>query len=327
MLRLFLFALLFVISDAWAGSKLVLSGYVSVNVKDSSNSVFIPAEGLGKIIVPEDVGQMEMPVIELTPEVISAGFVSRSEVDRQIRIWNERYPQNALEVQGTGIVRIYGYSKIIGYQRVKSLAKAEVEEVLKAEGFDAISVTSLSSKAQDIRLTQTDIRLDVRPIEIKYPFSRLCVWVDIKGEDDDLIRSVPIWLKVEAEKNVLVASRDIDIGENGNSISYSVLSKEISAITGQPLWSADQLDGMEIAKHLHEGEVISMDKIRLVPPVKQGETVTIETVAGTVYLSSRAVALQDGQVGSHIRLQSISSGEIMKGIVLSRGRVLIEGDS
>ncbi|WP_020407785.1 flagellar basal body P-ring formation chaperone FlgA [Hahella ganghwensis] len=317
--------MLFTVSDVWADFTLTLSGYVSVKVADSGN-VVLPLSRLGRISA-SDTEQQNLPMIELTSQMVSDGFVSKSDVSNLLHEWNGKNPQEAVRVHGPDIVRIYGYSEEISYLSVVSMAKSMVEKTLEIEGFAVSTVTPLSSKGQNIRISDANAIVSIRPVELRYPFNRLCVWADVVSANGSMIKSEPVWFRVKAEKKVLVASRDVKVGESGLGIAFEAEYKDVSTLSGPPLETGRQLEGIEIIEPLPEGQVISRDKVRIIPPVRQGETVLIETVAGTVYLKSRAVALQDGLVGSQIRLRSISSGEEMRGTVLSHGRVFVEGDS
>ncbi len=324
MRSLLLIVCLTAVSNVSADYQLVLSGYASIRIEQPSTDIVVPVQKLGGLALFNKDSPATTIFIDITENMLSRGWISKVEISDQLEKWNRSHPNFNIRVSGADTVRLYTYTAVVSYELLFNVAKSELEKSLEKVGFASFDIEPLSKKQGDVLLRTAANEFRVRPITIEYPFDHICIWVDIKSLGQ-VLKSVPIWLRIKANKDVLVANSRVDLGRKDSDIYFRLENVNVANLSSAPLENEKELFNKETKKVLLAGNVITKDHLRPIPIVKQGDMVTIETISGKVYLASSAIAVEEGQVGNQIKLKSVSSGEFMKGIVLPNGRVFIKG--
>jgi flagella basal body P-ring formation protein FlgA len=200
----------------------------------------------------------------------------------------------------------------------------ELEESLRKEIIKRNSIDE-----EDFRLTYmgTDIQM---PGEIQLvwenfprdlgPGSRIFTLSAIKGSSK--IYSTRLKFKFEKKVRVAVLRKSVspfNLLTEKDFIMKTMFLEEPSRdlVVNEPT-------GMAVLTALEEGTILRKKHIRLVHAVEKGTEVEIFYRTGNITVKAKAIAKQSGNPGETIEVKSKSSGNLLKGVVSSRGQVEIE---
>ena len=86
----------------------------------------------------------------------------------------------------------------------------------------------------------------------------------------------------------------------------------------------DELVGKKLKRSLRQGTPVDRGTVDFPPMVARGELVTIILRHGSMELSARGEARQDGQAGETIRVRNIGSERDILGRVVAPGVIEVE---
>jgi flagella basal body P-ring formation protein FlgA len=126
---------------------------------------------------------------------------------------------------------------------------------------------------------------------------RMRVWVDI-AVDGKPTRTVPVFFKVEAYRQVWIAQQDMAVGQPLVPDAFEHKQIDIAAEGVDPL--ADLPSLRRLRKPLLAGHVLAAAHVESVPTIARGDQVTLRTQHGQIAVEAQAEALQDGQPGQQV---------------------------
>ena len=85
----------------------------------------------------------------------------------------------------------------------------------------------------------------------------------------------------------------------------------------------EQLVNHEVKRSLKEGKLISQREVGLVSAIKKGDVVTSIYKHGSMQITAKSVALQDGALGKTIELENQKSKKRFYGVVVDSTTVEI----
>jgi len=151
--------------------------------------------------------------------------------------------------------------------------------------------------------------------------SRAAVWIDLLGKDGRSNGAFPIWFEVEARKEVAVAARAIPSGSRIGSDQLKTVTADVAALGARPLMPADDVSRSITIGPIAEGQVLTEDLFRRVPPVVAGDEVRMQVERGALHIEARGVALESGESGQKVRVRNSGSGEVLVAYVAGPGLV------
>jgi len=106
-------------------------------------------------------------------------------------------------------------------------------------------------------------------------------------------------------------------------------SVDVMAQSCAPLSDSASAVGMRLLQSRHQGDALCASMLGKVPAVARGNTVVVQVKAGSVVLSTEAVARADAGVGERVLLYrspngSSNSGGYFRGVVTGPGEVRID---
>ena len=133
--------------------------------------------------------------------------------------------------------------------------------------------------------------------------------------------SVHVPVQVTIYREIAVAGRDIMRGEviNHSHIANNLVN--VSSIRQEFLPEAQTVVGKEAKRNISRGEPFRTALLDAPTAVKRGELVALESLAGSIKVSSTGTAMADGRVGQKIRVRNNSSERVISGVVISHGVV------
>lgn len=133
--------------------------------------------------------------------------------------------------------------------------------------------------------------------------------------------AVHVPAQVTIYREIPVAIRDIARGEVIGQAHMSLSLVNISSIRQEFLPEAGAIFGKEAKRNISKGEPFKTVMLDAPTVVKRGEIVMLESLAGSIKVSSAGTAMVDGRVGQKIRVRNNSSERIISGVVVSQGVV------
>ena len=130
--------------------------------------------------------------------------------------------------------------------------------------------------------------------------------------------------RVRAFADVLVAAERLDRYEIITEGAFRVERREITNLTDAYFAEPADIVGKRARRVISPGTVLRASDIEVVPLVDRGAGVTIAVVLGKVTVTSKAKALEDGQMGELIKVQDLTTGKRLVGTVMGKSLVVLD---
>ena len=124
---------------------------------------------------------------------------------------------------------------------------------------------------------------------------------------------------LKIRKKVLVASEIIPQGQKVTPSNTNV-SDYFDVIATDTLMSASDAEHMEVVRTIKSGSPIRLSDVRPSLMVKKGDDVFLVIERGSLSITTKMLALEDGKFGAQIKLKNPESQEIVSGIVSGPGK-------
>jgi flagella basal body P-ring formation protein FlgA len=146
--------------------------------------------------------------------------------------------------------------------------------------------------------------------------------------DNERIYANASSIRIAIIKEVLVASRNIKIGEKLDSTNVYFENRDISALDDNPITSYDFCDRKVASRFIAKGLIIVNSLLAHPSDIKSGARVEIIYSEGLMDLRANGIAKENGAVGNRIRVMNEDSRKIISAVVLDSITVAIKnGDS
>lgn len=205
---------------------------------------------------------------------------------------------------------------------IKNIIAEKVANNYKEYTDADLSVQVVALPFQDLNLPDGRVTFVVNPSAEKFmarDLEKVFVYVDEK-----LVKTFNAPIVVKAYKDILVASKFINIGHQINRNNVIVKRVEISNTLGHQLDSASIDNEMMAKKAFREGEVLDKRFVKQKPDVLRQSTVTVYFNTNNLMISTEAIALSDGVVGDYICLINKNYNRTYKGKIIGENKVLIQ---
>jgi flagellar basal body P-ring formation protein FlgA len=252
------------------------------------------------------------------PRSQNAGYVLRSQVERQIRL---SFPGTVGHIHWRGSERVhvrFAGTQIAGAE-IEARARAYLENSLR-ERYANVRVEPVATGPLTVPLGVVELqpRACGRPAAAR----RMCVWMDVRL-DGAPFKSVPVWFRVQAYRSVLVAKSPRPAGTAFYSNDFTTELREVSALSSAPLAPGEEGRAARLKRTLAFGEVLLRGDIEPMPAVARNQEVTVKIRAGMIRVEAPGLALSDGRLGSVIRVQNPLSREIYRARIVDEGVVMV----
>ncbi len=130
---------------------------------------------------------------------------------------------------------------------------------------------------------------------------------------------ISVWL------DLVVAQRTLEREEVLTADMLAIKTFDVSQINHGLEFDPASLLGMKIRRRINAGQPVARHLLQNAYLVSNGSQVTIRISQDGFQASTRGNALADGQLGERIKVQNLSSGKVIEGVVI--GENLVEADS
>jgi flagella basal body P-ring formation protein FlgA len=132
---------------------------------------------------------------------------------------------------------------------------------------------------------------------------------------------VPVVLERRLE--VVVAARPVATGQRLRADDLRLAERDIARLRDDYFVDPGAVIGQEVRQMLRAGDVVGQRAVRPATVIRRGQTLMIEASDGTVTVSMRGEALQNGRRGELIRVRNLSSQRVIDARVVGPDRVRV----
>lgn len=186
---------------------------------------------------------------------------------------------------------------------------------------DNMTVEYIEVKANNIVLPKKGISpVVVLPKGYKIPGK---INLMVNYQDKEWNKTVWVSAKVVQTKDVVLATRVLPMNHVIEAGDVRLEKVNVQDITGSIFFDVNMLLGMKIKRPITANAQIREDYVYKPAVIKKGETVDVVVESGAVTITVRCAAREDGFLGKAIRVENMSSGKDISGIVVGTGKVLV----
>jgi flagellar basal body P-ring formation protein FlgA len=195
-------------------------------------------------------------------------------------------------------------------------ARAHLERAL-ARDHEQLALEPVPGR-EPVALPAGTVTLETRACGRETPARRMCVWVDILV-DGVRRKSVPVWLRVEARRKVLVATEALPAGSAVGASAFALELRDVAALSGAPLAADARTGPLRLRRPLDRGQALLASDVEPAPAVTRNQDVTVLVRTGAIQVEAPGVALSDGKLGAVVRVRNPRSGEIYHARIVDDG--------
>ncbi len=199
-----------------------------------------------------------------------------------------------------------------------------LEDIRAAARAHAVEQFGDEGKLEDIEIGKLDQRLRLHacdaPLQTFSPNGQttrghLTVGVRCEGERPWTLY-VPVKLELSVE--VLTAATALPRGTVLKSSDLKPIRKSITALPYGYYRSAEALVGMELRRAVRAGDILSPATVAPASLVERGQELWLVAQSGTVKVSMKGEALENGAAGERIKVRNLSSQRVLEAEIIDR---------
>lgn len=161
----------------------------------------------------------------------------------------------------------------------------------------------------------------LKPNEFNLSGNMVYVPIQVVDKSGRTFRSI-LSVRLKLYKNVLVASRQISRKENLNEKDFVLKEEDVSRIKGAPIYSMDGISSLRSTTAIKAGEVVLKQMLEQIPAVRIGDELNAQYIYGSVVVTTKVFARQEGVVGEVITVIT-SDNKLFKAKVIDSKNVII----
>ena len=203
------------------------------------------------------------------------------------------------------------------HRAVEGFVRAELEADADAEAEAEVHVRWQGELALDC---EGPVEILIRSISSRPFRAQSMVRASLRC-DGETQKSIAVTVDTRIRKEVLVAKRHIRRHAPISEEMLELATRDITAVKGGYFTDFEELVGSRAKRPVGLGAVLSTTHVEPVPVIFRGDEVDLVAASSGIWVSARGVAVQDGSIGSRIRVRNRDSGRILQGTVLDRATV------
>ncbi len=130
--------------------------------------------------------------------------------------------------------------------------------------------------------------------------------------------------RVRVYASVLVAAERLNRHEIVTQEALRVETREITNLTDAYFTVPAEVAGKRARRVISPGNMLKASDVEAIPLVNRGAGVTVAIVLGKVTVTSKAKALEDGEMGEIIKVQDLTTGKRLVGTVAGKCLVVLD---
>lgn len=211
--------------------------------------------------------------------------------------------------------------KIDSYKYL-NMASDHIVGKISNQGVVGLSV-AVDGKYKDIEVPEGEVVLAPKSMSDTYLSKRICVWIDV-FVDAEHYKSLPVWFVVEASSEVLTAKSDVNKTDVLTIKQFDIKELDVTNLSSAPATLNDLHGKWRVKRKLKSGEVLTKELLEIAPDVFKGQIVKVRAKVGNVSLETLATAMEDGSVGSRVKVNKPDTDIVYSTKVVDLGVVLVD---
>ena len=205
-------------------------------------------------------------------------------------------------------------------QEVRLAVERLVNDKVSGRGWKT-SITQLSIPS-GIRIPAGTVDMEVTPSPRwdGWGPASMTLLVRVNGR---LVKNLSLRINVEAQADMVVASRQIMSGTVLAASDLAIEKHDIAAVNGKYVASMDDAIGKKARGTVRQNSPVRSDQLDKVPVIKSGQTVTIVAESKTLKISTTGKARGSGGVGDIIMVQNLGSQKELSATVVDASTVFV----
>jgi flagella basal body P-ring formation protein FlgA len=130
--------------------------------------------------------------------------------------------------------------------------------------------------------------------------------------------------RVRVFASVVVATERLDRHDIITGGALRAETREVTHLTDGYFTAPAEIEGKRVRRVITAGAVLRASDVEAIPLVGRGAGVTVAVVLGRVTVTSKATALEDGEIGEIIRVQDHTTGKRLLATVAGKGLVVLD---
>lgn len=141
--------------------------------------------------------------------------------------------------------------------------------------------------------------------------------------DDAVFRTVVVQATISVERLVATLNRDVERGQQITEDDVSWDYRRLDHI-GAPLVSPENFAQISARTLIRAGSVLTKNQVSVTPLVVRNQPTRVTAVNGSLMVRMKAMAMDNGAAGDHVRLKNLQTGKIFVGLVEADGTVIVD---
>lgn len=212
-----------------------------------------------------------------------------------------------------------------GIVQADSLRSAVIDTMTAYAGREGLKLDISVPVVANVLVKDVDEpRIAVNLAGIEQGKSNVRVPVDLLASDGTVARSIAVIARVRRFATVAVAATDIPRGDRITVVSVVYEEADITEIAGY-LDEKSEMPELQAKRSIRKGMVLSEANIEQVPLIRRGDKVIMKVCVGSVVLTARGVARENGGMNEVIRVYNETTKKTLDCRVLDTKTVIVGG--
>lgn len=167
-------------------------------------------------------------------------------------------------------------------------------------------------------------------LELNFPargtvIGRTVIPLILYDKYNDVVDQIQLITDVDADRIAFRTKRELKRHEKIRSDDLIPVKASIQNLPYGTVFKEQEIVGKETNTIIQKGSIVTEQQVRSVPIIHQGDHVTVALINQGMALKVDAVALDEGQIGDTIRVQTQwKTKKIMKGVILDSSQVKVD---
>jgi flagella basal body P-ring formation protein FlgA len=163
--------------------------------------------------------------------------------------------------------------------------------------------------------------LSAKPVVGTVPF-RITLFLH-----DGTAKPLTATARVHIYDTVVVSTRRLQRHEALSPDDLRLERREVTYLPDGYFTDPDLLLVQRTRRVISTGTVLIASAVEVIPLIKRGSGVSVSVIIGSVIVTSRAKALEDGGLGETIKIQDIGTRKRLSGVVAGQGLVVLDSSA
>lgn len=142
------------------------------------------------------------------------------------------------------------------------------------------------------------------------------VWVDGVKED-----RLTVTGRLSQIKPIVVAATRLERGQTITPADVTLRDMDVFGLKTDVMTSVDQVSGMVMTRTIDKGACVTRGEFRRAPAIEKGSVIKLVVKKNRLSIVTLGVSKEDGYPGQPVTVQNLTSGKLVRGLVLPDGTV------